>query len=66
MKIRVNGESRSATNANTVAELLEELQIVPKHVAVEVNLEIVPRSRHAEHTLREGDSVEVVTLVGGG
>ena len=36
------------------------------YVAVEVNLELVPRRRHAEHVLRDGDRVEVVTLVGGG
>jgi sulfur carrier protein len=42
------------------------LEILPKHVAVEVNLELVPRARHAEHRLREKDRLEVVTLVGGG
>jgi sulfur carrier protein len=49
-----------------VAELLNDLQVLPKHVAVEVNLQLVPRGRHAEHALRENDCLEVVTLVGGG
>jgi sulfur carrier protein len=37
-----------------------------RHVAVEVNLELVPRARHREFRLREADRLEVVTLVGGG
>ena len=50
----------------TVADLLATMEVAPKHVAVEVNLEIVPRSRLAEHRLSAGDRVEIVTLVGGG
>ncbi|HEX5500519.1 MAG TPA: sulfur carrier protein ThiS, partial [Thermomicrobiales bacterium] len=50
----------------TVAALLGELGLEPKQVAVEVNLELVPRGRHAEHALAAGDRLEVVTLVGGG
>jgi sulfur carrier protein len=46
--------------------LLKELQIAVAHVAVEVNLELVPRARHARQQLADGDRVEVVTLVGGG
>jgi len=50
----------------TVAELLEELQLSPRLVAVEVNLQLVPRTRHAEQTLAAGDRLEIVSLVGGG
>ena len=50
----------------TIAELLSKLGLESRHVAVEVNLEIVPRGKHAEHRLAEGDRLEVVTLVGGG
>jgi sulfur carrier protein len=46
--------------------LLAELGVTERHVAVEVNLELVPRGRHAAHELREADRLEVVTLVGGG
>lgn len=66
MTISVNGQPQPASSGSTVAELLAEMKIVARHVAVEVNLEIVPRSRHVEHELSEGDRVEVVTLVGGG
>ena len=66
MTITLNGESRDVAAGTTVADLLNDLHVLPKHVAVEVNLELVPRGRHAEHALRENDRLEVVTLVGGG
>jgi len=66
LNIILNGEPRNARPGSTVAELLAAMEIAARHVAVEVNLEIVPRSRHAEHCLHDGDRVEVVTLVGGG
>ncbi|HVA46222.1 MAG TPA: sulfur carrier protein ThiS [Pirellulales bacterium] len=66
MRIVVNGTPREVPPGLTVARLLDELQIEPKHVAVEVNLELVPRGEHARRPLAEGDQLEVVTLVGGG
>ena len=66
MTITLNGEAREVPAGTTVADLLGELEVLPKHVAVEVNLELVPRSRHAERVLGENDRLEVVTLVGGG
>lgn len=66
MRIVVNGETREVANVTTVADLLAELDLNVRHVAVEVNLELVPRARHAERVLREGDELEIVTLVGGG
>ena len=66
MKIFFNGEPRETGDGISVAALLAELELSAKHVAVELNLEVVPRSRHAETLLREGDRLEVVTLVGGG
>ena len=66
MNILFNGESRSVRDAITIAELLEELTLDPRRVAVEVNLDLAPRGRHGETTLKEGDQLEVVTLVGGG
>ena len=50
----------------TVAGLLASLNRDPKKVAVEVNEEVVPRELHATTELKDGDRVEVVTLVGGG
>lgn len=66
MEIRVNGAPRAVAASTTVAELLRELELEPRFVAVEVNLELIPRGKHAEHVLRPGDQLEVVTLVGGG
>jgi sulfur carrier protein len=66
MEITVNGNPREAAAGSSVAALLAELELDSRQVAVEVNLELVPRSRHGEHRLESGDEVEVVTLVGGG
>jgi sulfur carrier protein len=66
MQLTINGQCRQIADRATVAELLDELQLSGKPVAVEVNLELVPRQRHAEHRLAEGDRLEIVTLVGGG
>ena len=66
MTIQVNGEPRSTDDAVTVAQLLRDLGVTAPHVAVELNLEVVPRANHANTVLRDGDRLEVVTLVGGG
>ncbi len=66
MQIEVNGEQREVADGTTIASLLRELEVTQPHVAVEVNLEVVPRARHGETTLHDGDRLEVVTLVGGG
>lgn len=66
MQITVNDEVREVAAGSTIAELLEELGMRPKFVAVERNLELIPRARHAECELAENDKLEVVTLVGGG
>jgi len=65
-QITVNQESRALPVAATVADLILQLKLDPQRVAVEVNREVVPRARHGQRALEEGDSVEIVTLVGGG
>ncbi len=66
MEITVNGNTRTVPEGTTVAQLLEELGLAGRYVAVEVNRELVPRKQHEGHTLSPGDRVEIVTLVGGG
>jgi sulfur carrier protein len=66
MNVIVNGTPSDLPAASTVAELVKSMGLSPALLAVEVNLEIVPRSRHGQHVLRDGDKVEVVTLAGGG
>ena len=66
VEITVNGQSRRVDEGITLAGLLEELGLAGKHLAVEVNLELVPHQFHAQHRLADGDQLEIVTLVGGG
>jgi sulfur carrier protein len=66
MTIHLNGEPRDVPEGVTVAQLLELLEVRMKGVAVERNLDVIPRVEHATTRLAEGDRVEVVTLVGGG
>jgi thiamine biosynthesis protein ThiS len=66
MTIIFNGEPRDVAAGMTVADLLRELDVLPHRVAVEVNLEVVPRGQIEAFQLSDGDRLEVVTLVGGG
>jgi sulfur carrier protein len=66
MNIYLNGQPREIPSGSTIADLLEQMQLESRLVAVEVNLDVVPRARHKEHLLQDGDRLEVVTLVGGG
>ena len=66
MEIHVNGESRDVPDACSAADLIALLDLSGRRVALEVNLEIVPRSGYAEHRLRAGDKVEIVHAIGGG
>ena len=64
--LTINGEPRSFPNTLRVAELVEQLGLVGKRIAVECNGEIVPRSELPTRTLADGDKVEIVVAVGGG
>ncbi|MCG8448583.1 MAG: sulfur carrier protein ThiS [Pirellulales bacterium] len=66
MKIQVNGESHEVEVGTSIAKLLDEMQLDKRYLAVERNLQLVPRAEHADVVLVEGDRLEVVTLVGGG
>jgi len=66
MQLTVNGQPRELAEGSTIADLLSELELDPRTPAVERNLDLVPRAKHAETQLAAGDRVEVVTLVGGG
>lgn len=66
MEVLVNGEVLQLAEGCTVLQLLEKMALADKRLAVEINLEIVPRSRHASHVLRAGDRVEIVHAIGGG
>ena len=66
MKLRINGEERDFEEPLTIEALLVKLEIETKGTAVELNKEVVPRSRHGEVALTEGDTIEVITMFGGG
>jgi len=66
MQILLNGESRIIPENSTAQTLLESLGIQAKRLAMEVNLEIVPRSLFSQTALQSGDKVEIVQAIGGG
>jgi thiamine biosynthesis protein ThiS len=66
MKVFVNGEQRQCPDRTTIAALLRALELPEGRIAVERNREVVPRSRHSDTELAEGDRVELVRFVGGG
>ena len=66
MKITLNGESHELADGATAQQLIEQLDLVGKRLAMEVNQEIVPRSTFTERILQPGDDVEIVHAIGGG
>ena len=66
MKLWVNGEERNVEQAANVAALVAVLGLDGRKVAVERNLEIVPRSTYVQTALAEGDRIEIVHFIGGG
>lgn len=66
MKLTVNGESRTFDRVSDVAALVVALGLDARKVAVERNLEIVPRSAYGRTTLADGDRIEIVHFIGGG
>jgi thiamine biosynthesis protein ThiS len=66
MTLTLNGETKSFTGLADVAGLVAALGLDPKKVAVERNLEIVPRSAYGRTPLADGDRIEIVHFIGGG
>lgn len=66
LTIVVNGEHRRVQGGITLADLATQLGLVPEKVAVERNLEVVPRSTLAQVRVEDGDEIEIVHFVGGG
>ena len=66
MNITVNGEPTAISDGMTVEQLLAQMELSNQRCAVEVNRDLVPRGRHAAHVLQDKDTLEIVTLAGGG
>ena len=65
-QITVNGQARPAANLRLVSDLIAELNLDSKKVAIERNLAIVPRSAYASTPIMDGDTIEIVGFIGGG
>ena len=66
VQVRINGEHRRVPEGISISELVSELGFDPVRVAVERNLEVVPRSTLGEVRVEDGDDFEIVRFVGGG
>ena len=66
LEITVNGNIRLLNNTSSVSDLISEMALTGKRIAIEVNGEIVPASQHNSHQLDAGDWVEIVGAIGGG
>jgi sulfur carrier protein len=66
MRLLINGEERTLSGAGDIAAMVAELGLDARKVAVELNLEIVPRSLYAATVLSDGDRIEIVHFIGGG
>jgi sulfur carrier protein len=65
MKLKVNGDEREVAEGTTIRALVEQFQLVPEKVAIELNRRLV-RAEKYDIPLASGDEVEIVTFVGGG
>jgi len=66
MQIQLNGETKTVEAGSSLLQLIEQLELAGKRIAVEINEDIIPRSEHADTRLQEGDRVEIVHAIGGG
>ena len=66
MQIFLNGKSQDVAEGTTVEALVLSMTDDPRGIAIERNLEIVPKAEHGQALLQEGDRLEVVQFVGGG
>ena len=66
MKITVNGKELSVNPDTTLNALLEELKIEEQGMAVELNMEVVPKSRYKETLIKNNDTLEIIRMTGGG
>jgi thiamine biosynthesis protein ThiS len=66
MRLMINGQAQEISGATNVAELLQRLKLDVRKIAVEKNREILPRSTLSAAPLAEGDTLEIITFIGGG
>ncbi len=64
--VQLNGQPRAIAEDSCLLDLLQAEGLAERRLAVEVNLDIVPRAQHASHRLADGDRIEIVHAIGGG
>ena len=66
MNITLNGDAKLLNDGACLSQLLEQLNIEGKRIAVEINQQIIPKSEHATYMIQDGDTIEIVHAIGGG
>jgi sulfur carrier protein len=66
MTVTLNGDERTCQEGSTLTDLINELGLGKRRIAIEVNREIIPRDEYATYCLQSGDQIEIVHFVGGG
>lgn len=66
MNITINGSTHNYPTDTSIVALLELLELQGQRIALEINKEIIPRSEYKNHTLTEGDTIEIIQAIGGG
>ena len=66
MNILLNNKSETLFDGTTIQKLLEDKNIKDIYFAVEINRKIIPKSLHCRHIIKDGDSIEIITAIGGG
>ncbi len=66
MELVINGKTEQLPDGISAAQLIERLGLVNERLAMEVNREILPRSRFDSHCFQPGDEIEIVRAIGGG
>jgi len=66
MNILLNGKNQTFDDGIYLHALIKELNLGEKRLAVEINREIIPKSRHDQYKIQDGDTIEIVFAIGGG
>lgn len=66
ISVMINGRTREVAASMTLTMLLDNLDINPKGIAVELNREVVPKTLHPKTTLKKNDTIEIIRMTGGG
>lgn len=66
MDLRINGQNKHCSEPLNLVQLLEQLELTPERVVVELNREILTAGKHADIQLKDGDTLELIQFVGGG